>query len=82
MVRPNDWRLENPPAKFRGALLHRTVYKQLSAMSDHEHCTFCWQKIAEQHIADAVQEGYTLGDEWVCQQCFGDLAGYFNWTSA
>ena len=82
MMDRNDWRLENPSTKFLGALLQRAVFKQHSATWDHEHCAFCWQKIAEQHIPDSVQEGYTLGDDWVCPQCFGDLAGYFNWTSA
>ena len=82
MLEIDDWRLENSPDGAQDATLRRLKYKQPSAMWDHEHCIFCWQKIAEPHIQDSVHEGYAFaGDrDWVCPQCFTDMSKHFNWS--
>lgn len=86
MVEPNDWRLENTPEDAEGATLLHLQYKQPSDHWDHEHCVFCWQKIAEPKILDSVHEGYVLKvklghEEWVCPECFADLSQHFGWSA-
>ena len=81
MIQPDDWRLANAPQGSLGATLRQLRYKQPSATWDHEHCAFCWQKIAEAHVRDSVHEGFVFPDErnWVCPQCFADLSKHFEW---
>ncbi|CUI07269.1 hypothetical protein [Massilia antarctica] len=82
MTDPDDWRLDNPPDWCQDAVLFFTSYKQPSAAWDHDHCSFCHQKIAEPHIPEAMPQAWLFApkNEWVCPPCFDDLAAYFNWT--
>ncbi len=60
---------------------------------DHDHCMFCWQKIAEVDYsdADAIQTAYlnrTIDEDeritidWICPSCFEQLRKTFRWRVA
>jgi hypothetical protein len=82
MMDANDWRIANVPVRLRKAVLQRANYVQPSATWDHDHCTCCWQKIAEPHIEEALHDGYVTlaGADWICPECFVDLSLHFAWT--
>ena len=78
----DDWRLNGQISYLHGAHLALTVYRPDFPGHDHEHCEFCWQKIAAIDAHDADHEGYATNDlaQWVCKECFTDFHEMFAWT--
>jgi hypothetical protein len=74
-----DWRLFNQEIFLKDQKL---IYKKFEVKPDwdHEHCSFCWQRISPQHGDEP--EGYCTEDEsrWICKKCFEDFKASFNWT--
>ncbi|MDO4502125.1 MAG: hypothetical protein Q4D06_02980 [Coriobacteriia bacterium] len=88
-----DWRIRgNTQDWLRGLeLLHESwsgsptlTYEPGSpdpteAISDHDHCAFCWAKLSEGSAGYLAQNGPR--HEWICEDCFKDLAVDFEWTA-
>ena len=78
-----DWRLDPNDDFLKGETFCFKTFKS-SAMSDHEHCYFCWQKITDLPIENSDREGYcTISSEtgqkiWVCKNCFDDFKKRFD----
>ena len=74
----NDWRLTNQLGYLFRAKLHRKTFKR-TEQNDHEHCEFCMDKFGEE--PGLLHTGYCTEDEyrWVCDQCFYDFKGLFEW---
>ena len=84
MLRDGDWHLEqwkNRPAlvgrrdghmlatEYVGQAFDPDEWELIADYWDHQHCAFCWAKIAERGVGDFC-EGYTNGKRWVCPDCF------------
>ena len=80
-ISPDDWRLTGNEGWLDGKAWTRKAYRP-QAGSDHEHCIFCWAKLMEGGVNDAMSEGYTTddGEQWVCPTCFDDFRERFHWT--
>ena len=79
MIEEDDWRLNGQEEYLRGVHLRLKPYLLGYPGYDHDHCEFCWQKIAAFDYPDAQREGYATDDNlrWVCQQCFADFRELF-----
>ena len=73
-----DWRLDGMERHF--ADLHgRTlllVEFEPSENWDHEHCAFCWEKLAGPGVRWYLTED---GRDWICPVCFEDFKERFGW---
>ena len=80
MVDDNDWRLQGQDY-LQGATLFHRAWRQTRRDWDHDHCDFCFAKIASRGIEDALHEGWATADEyhWVCDTCYQDFKGRFEW---
>lgn len=78
---PEDWRLQGQEKFLKGASLTLRTWSSPNPRWDHDHCAFCWAKIAATSIPDAVQEAYATAGlkHWVCRQCFEDFQERFEW---
>ena len=79
MVSKDDWRRTDQEEYLMGArLLHIPCYHPASPRWEHEHCEFCWEKIAE--YEGCQHSGYCTLDRrhWICEKCFEDFQGEFN----
>ena len=68
--------------RLYSATLVKRKYQQWNDIWEHDHCSFCWAKFAEEsHIPDALHEGYATEDEgdWICEDCFNDFKDLFQW---
>ncbi len=82
-----DWRLTNQEAYLKGATLRLRRFSVRAGQPDwdHDHCEFCWTKIAEKNRKqpgdDLRTEAYATEDgcRWVCPQCFFDFKERFQW---
>jgi hypothetical protein len=76
----DDWRLQGQERYLAGASLKLMPWASPNPGWDHDHCEFCWAKLAGQGIADALHQGYaTQGlEHWVCPQCFQDFRERFH----
>lgn len=81
MIEGNDWRLMGQEEYLYGIHLQWKAYELGYPGYDHEHCEFCWQKIASFDAPDVEREGYATEDNcrWVCRQCFDDFRVMFAW---
>ena len=73
-----DWRLTNQMNYLYRATLRKANFKG-TAVNDHEHCEFCWEKFG---VKKRIQKsGYCTLDEyhWVCDKCFEDFQEQFEW---
>jgi hypothetical protein len=72
-VTATDWRFRGQERDLVGSRLRHTPYRAPSPSWDHDHCAFCWRKLAEQ--GDAARAGWQTEDErqWICDECFADL---------
>jgi hypothetical protein len=85
----DQWRIDNAH-HLAGLYLHFRRYTRWSESWDHDHCAACWAKFAEYDGPEIVHEGYATGPdyprgadyEWVCPECFTDLAGILGWRPA
>ena len=80
-----DWRLQGQEKYLKEKILQKKTYEKPRPDWDHDHCEFCWQKIAEKNdnIKDSIHEGYydESINKWVCPGCFEDFKNSFNWTT-
>ena len=81
MIKEDDWRLDGQEEYLRGVYLRLTSYRLGDPGYDHDHCEFCWRKIAVFDDPDAQRVGYATVDRlhWVCRQCFEDFKEMFAW---
>jgi hypothetical protein len=81
MREPDDWRLTNQLAYFKGVELSWRRYRAFRQGWEHDHCVFCWSEFAEREDAEVLHEGYATIDEmkWVCPTCFEDFKDIFEW---
>lgn len=83
----SDWRLTNQEKYLKGVTLRLSRFEVRSGKPewDHEHCDFCWAKIAEEKLKregdDLLMEAYATKDHhhWVCPKCFEDFREMFQW---
>lgn len=76
-----DWRLTYQMDYLYRATLKKAVFKR-TAMNDHEHCEFCWDKFGEGE--GMLKSGYCTLDRyrWICETCFQDFQEQFEWCLA
>ena len=76
MMRENDWRLTNQGSYLHAKRLSYSHYTGHCNDGEHDHCEFCFEK-----FHDELQFGYcTLdGYYWICEGCFKDFCGMFDW---
>lgn len=79
MVPKDDWRRMGQEEYLKGAALtHVSLYHAPRPEWDHEHCEFCWEKIAEyegcQHSGFCTLDRY----HWICEACFRDFQEEFD----
>lgn len=82
MTTKDDWRRMGQENYLMGAkLVYVPRYHPARADWDHEHCVFCWAKIAEyegcEHSGYYEKGGRT---HWVCEDCFRDFRDEFHFT--
>ena len=79
-----DWRLTGQEGYLKGAKLQRVAYCASSVSNDHDHCEFCGAKFMAEPGSDMLTEGYCTEDRyrWICEQCFNDFKGQFQWNIA
>lgn len=72
-----DWRLSGQEEYLSGAQFKVSRFVS-TEKSDHEHCSFCWDKFSDNE--NSLHTGYctTDGLYWVCEQCFMDFKEQFN----
>ena len=84
-----DWRIDLVES-LRSQRLVWSEYRQPSPEWDHDHCLGCGATFSELDSPEYLQHGYTTGAEyshgkeyeWICSQCFADLAQFMDWTAA
>lgn len=78
-----DWRLQGQEEYLKGKILKKKKYIKPRQDWDHEHCEFCWQKIAEEkdQIKNSIDGAYCdeSTDRWVCPVCYEDFKNDFCW---
>ena len=81
MIEEDDWRLNGQEEYLRGIHLRLKPYLLSYPGYDHDHCEFCWQKIAAFDYPDAQRKGYATDDNlrWIYQECFEDFKEMFGW---
>jgi|SRR3954451_18183063 hypothetical protein len=76
-ISDDDYRLKSDSGILTGLTWHHSPYKQPSPEWDHDHCEFCFRRLAEPAagFSDAQFEGFADEDElhWICNECFGEL---------
>jgi hypothetical protein len=77
-----DWRLQGQERWLSSATLFWRSWRESRPGWDHDHCAFCWKKIAPIDMPDTLHEGYTTDDEyyWVCASCAADFTLRFGFT--
>jgi hypothetical protein len=81
----NDPRLTNQEDYLKGVTLFKKKYIDPNQNLDHDHCEFCWGKIAEKELfLEALHEGFVTeyGNHWICETCFNDFKESFSWKVA
>ena len=85
MVEEDDWRLFDIAGLhqcFDGIHIKWKAYELGFPGYDHDHCEFCWQKIAAFDYPESQREGYATNDNlrWICKNCFDDFSTIFTWN--
>jgi hypothetical protein len=80
----DDWRRQGQERFLKDAKLVYRKYSQPREDWDHDHCEFCGAKFMESGGPEILKAGYVTDDDyrWICQQCFADFKGEFNWVVA
>lgn len=83
MTNSSDWRLTNQEKYLKGVVL---IWKEWTSPKpdwDHDHCEFCWKKITNLDLKDAVTEGYCTENDyyWICESCYNDFREQFRWIA-
>lgn len=84
-----DWRLDFVEP-LRGQRLVWSKYRQPRPEWNHDHCLGCGATFTELEGPEYLHYGYVTGPEyshgkeyeWICAQCFNDLAPTMDWTAA
>ena len=79
MVLENDWRRMGQEKYLMGVeLFYVCQYHAPRPNWEHEHCEFCFEKIAE--YEGCQHSGYCTIDRchWICEQCFRDFQEEFH----
>lgn len=90
-----DWRLTGHPDKQLVGLrfCHRTWAPSNSIVFSadgksaeivengwgHDHCWLCWAEISND---DTAFQLLSSPQNWVCENCYADFNGRFNWSAA
>jgi len=79
---PDDWRRQGQERDLRGVRLFARTYRPYRPGWDHDHCSFCREKLSLD--PGDLHEGFCTHDEyhWVCPPCYRDFRGEFGWDSA
>jgi hypothetical protein len=81
-----DWRLQGQERYLKSATLVHRLYRPYPGKPewDHDHCEFCWAKLAAEGGDGAQATGFCTVDEyhWICERCVADFTGLFDWTLA
>jgi len=79
-----DPRLTNQAKFLAGKTLAFRQWSSPRPGWDHDHCAFCWVKLAGSEVPGALHEGYATpnGEHWVCASCFADFRAMFQWQVA
>jgi hypothetical protein len=80
-----DWRIDNVK-RLRGQSFRWKNYYAWSEGWDHDHCAACWAKFMADR-EDSLSRGYAVSEEyklgldyeWICADCFRDLADLMEW---
>lgn len=79
-----DPRLAGQENYLKGVTLVHRRYRRYAKNPDwdHDHCAFCWTKFMVEDHPDVLHQGYATQDDyhWVCEKCFHDFRGQFDWT--
>ena len=72
----NDWRLTNQMNYLYKKSLTKGSFKPYREGWEHEHCTFCSEKIdSSTEVAYSTEDRY----HWICEDCFKDFKDMFKW---
>ena len=82
MVSKDDWRrMGQENYLLEVELQHIEQYTPHSETWEHEHCSFCTEKISA--YEGNLHSGYCTTDsdqsEWICPACFDDFKDEFQW---
>ena len=82
MTDADDWRLQGQGKYLSGARLRWRAWHPHRPGWDHDHCEFCWAKLADSGEEGTVREGYVTDDDhrWICRACFNDFREQFGWV--
>ena len=83
-VSADDWRLSGQERYLKGVTLRHMQWEPRHPDNDHDHCEFCWAKLAAPRITGSIQDGYCTEDRyhWICPECFHDFKEQFKWSLA
>ena len=71
----DDWRLTNQENYLKDKKLYHLGYRA-SSLDDHEHCSFCFEKLdSDEQIGYCTEDYY----HWICSNCFEDFKEQFGW---
>ena len=72
----NDWRLTNQINYLSNKKLIKSKFAPYNENWEHEHCSFCYEKIDEN-----TSQAYCTEDRyhWICTECFNDFKSIFEW---
>jgi hypothetical protein len=81
----DDWRLMGQDSYLQGRRLRLTKWWPYREGWDHDHCAFCQRHISVPLATDdpfAADRGFVTEDDyhWVCEACFTDFHGRFEWS--
>ena len=64
-----------------GVKLYWRKYKPYGETWDHDHCSFCSEKLMDVDEPDVLRYGYSTEDQyhWICENCFEDFKERFCW---
>ena len=72
----NDWRITNQMNYLLQKKLIRGKFSPYNEKWNHEHCSFCTEKIDENTaFAYSTEDKY----HWICEDCFNDFKELFEW---
>lgn len=81
MAGKDGWQIMGQEGYLFGKDLYWRKYKPFSDSWEHDHCTFCFEKFADEDISDVLHEGFTTEDNhyWICRECYEDFKQVFQW---
>ena len=76
MIEKNDWRLTHQEDYLFGKKLMQIPYVPYRPGWEHDHCSFCFEK-----IDCSTKDAYCTEDQyhWICKECYEDFKDMFQW---